>query len=781
MLPRWLESVLREKHRGVLVVVALLVLGLCSWAALTAPVRNDVVSMLPDSGSLVQEFNLIQQAPLAGKVVINLHVAPQGDFADLNKAANLLSDILPGEVITKVIDGPQDELGPRLVSWLVRHTPVLLDVADMAKLDGLTSPDAVRAAMQQNYRDLLSPQGAMLKQLVRVDPLRLRTVLFPKLKSLNFTSVAKVHGGHFVSADHRNLLLIAETPVSMTDSDGAARLVGHLEEVFSRLPENVTATYVAGHRHTLANERVIHDDIIVAFAVSLVLLALVFVMFLRRLTALVIFLVPCGVLVAALACTRVLFGEISGIVVGFGAVLVGISVDFAVHVYFACAGAEESRSNRLGGIVRPLLFGVLTSLGAFGALMFSSAPAIRQLAVFTMCGLVCSLLLSLLVLPHLLRRTTGLPGGIGLPWRVTPKVFGAMLIAFLVVFGAGAVNVKVDGDLRSLGYMSPELLKEEADVRSIWGGMDDSIMAFTPDAPAESGLRVNDEAYTLLTSNAPEARVSSLASILPSIRTQQARSDAWKGFWTNERQESVARNMEKAAAEYGFSVYAFEPFRRVLAEAPPVVTPDIATAAGLGELLALFHVPSDGGGRFISLVSEEGGVDSALLKSLKGLGMSIASILSVKATLERAIRNDTLRFLCLSSFAVLLLLSFLFRDPRLVLAAILPSACAVLAITGIAGMTGAGLNLFSVTAFPIVLGLCTDYGIYMVHVSLGKTDETAMRATLVSGLTTLAGFGPLALTAHPALHAIGTSVLLGIGVALPAALFLTPVVVGRGK
>jgi uncharacterized protein len=48
------------------------------------------------------------------------------------------------------------------------------------------------------------------------------------------------------------------------------------------------------------------------------------------------------------------------------------------------------------------------------------------------------------------------------------------------------------------------------------------------------------------------------------------------------------------------------------------------------------------------------------------------------------------------------------------------------------------------------------------------------KAVLVSGLTTLLGFGALVLADHPALHSIGLTVLIGIAAAIPAALFVVP-------
>jgi len=58
-------------------------------------------------------------------------------------------------------------------------------------------------------------------------------------------------------------------------------------------------------------------------------------------------------------------------------------------------------------------------------------------------------------------------------------------------------------------------------------------------------------------------------------------------------------------------------------------------------------------------------------------------------------------------------------------------------------------------------------------ISEGSNHATE-KAVFVSGLTTLAGFGALVMARHPALHSIGVTVLLGIGAAIPSALFVIP-------
>jgi predicted exporter len=90
------------------------------------------------------------------------------------------------------------------------------------------------------------------------------------------------------------------------------------------------------------------------------------------------------------------------------------------------------------------------------------------------------------------------------------------------------------------------------------------------------------------------------------------------------------------------------------------------------------------------------------------------------------------------------------------------------------GVLGIKINLFNIIATVLIIGICVDYGIFMVSRADGEADSATSRAVLVSGLTTIAGFGVLALAKHPALQSLGLTVLLGFGAAVPAALFVIP-------
>jgi predicted RND superfamily exporter protein len=73
-----------------------------------------------------------------------------------------------------------------------------------------------------------------------------------------------------------------------------------------------------------------------------------------------------------------------------------------------------------------------------------------------------------------------------------------------------------------------------------------------------------------------------------------------------------------------------------------------------------------------------------------------------------------------------------------------------------------------------VLALSVDYGVFMTARLGGAVSAETERAVLLSGLTSLSGFGALLLARHPALFSLGLTVSLGLFAALISALVLLP-------
>ena len=101
-------------------------------------------------------------------------------------------------------------------------------------------------------------------------------------------------------------------------------------------------------------------------------------------------------------------------------------------------------------------------------------------------------------------------------------------------------------------------------------------------------------------------------------------------------------------------------------------------------------------------------------------------------------------------------------------------------------LLGIPLNMFNALAFPLILGVGVDYGIYVVIAIRHEGDPrrnlaTIVKPILLSGLTTVCGFGSLVFAANPALRGLGAVCALGVGWCLLATLgFVLPAYVWRG-
>ena len=140
----------------------------------------------------------------------------------------------------------------------------------------------------------------------------------------------------------------------------------------------------------------------------------------------------------------------------------------------------------------------------------------------------------------------------------------------------------------------------------------------------------------------------------------------------------------------------------------------------------------------------------------------------------------------------IVLLIFIYRAaaPLLVLMASLGLSIGAM-IAGLK-LTGLSLNLFNVLAFPLVLGVGVDYGIYVViavrqaaRQRMAGEQHHALAAIvkpiLLSGLTAVAGFGSLGLADNPALSSLGLVCALGVGCCLFSTLFfILPAYLWRG-
>jgi len=770
-----------SRRKPLVFITTLAIIAISAIAFANLNLNENIESMLPDRKTdIALNFRLLQQAPFSRKVIVNLNKQAGTNGNELVEITDRLAAAMTPPFFTRVVTGPGESLSLDFFTWFASVYPGLITGEDIKSIEQKLTAEKVRKALNELYAKLLSPEGSAMKNLYQVDPLGFRFNAMEKLQFLKFIPKMRLENGHFISSDGKNTLIIAETPFEITDAERGREMLIHFQGLLASIvPDTISVSMISGHHYTFANINAIKKDIVIILICSALGVFILFLLFFRSLGGIFVFLTPICVLCIAAAGVSVLYRNVSAITIGFGAVLLGISVDFAIHVYFTLRAAKGNPSGALARVSRPIVFCALTTLGAFGVLSFSSLPVQRELAVFSIIGICVALILSLIALPQVVRHTQMTPYSvrtrIKTKFRRARRWVICLWLLLLVTCAWQGTKLHFDGDLRSLNLVPDEIRDLENTLQHTWGNFRGTAVVFAEGPDLQAALETNDRVFRHLTRNPNSGTIVSLAPILPSLKTQESNRRRWNAFWSDAKKEHVNRLLTDQGKSIGFKSTAFEPFAIAIAEPSPPVTVEALRTIGLAEIVDTLIISDRKNVKVMTLVPDT--PEIAALFNTSDFNRScieFASQNQFRETISKAIADDFTHFILKASIVVILLLGLLFRNLKKVLLSLIPVVTGILFMIGVMGGLGIAFNLFNVVAAILIIGLGVDYGIFMVTKLTQSLDDATERAVFVSGLTTIAGFGALILARHPALHSIGLTVLIGISAAIPAALVVIP-------
>jgi predicted exporter len=260
----------------------------------------------------------------------------------------------------------------------------------------------LQAAIANSIDLLASPAGMMLKPMLARDP---TGELIEMLSGLNAGAQPNSRNGVWASRDGERAMLLVQTQALGSDTDGQEAAINRLRSEFAASAEAAGVTnaklqlsgpglFAVNSRATIKDE-VSRLSLISSLAIIVVLL---FVYRSFRLLGLGLLPVVSGALGGVVA-VSLAYGSVFGITVGFGAALIGESVDYSIY-YFVQSGKTGLAGwrERFWPTIR---LGVLTSVCGFGALLFSGFPGLAQLGLYALSGVITAAVVTRFVLPQL--------------------------------------------------------------------------------------------------------------------------------------------------------------------------------------------------------------------------------------------------------------------------------------------------------------------------------------------------------------------------------------------
>ncbi len=488
-------------------------------------------------------------------------------------------------------------------------------------------------------------------------------------------------------------------------------------------------------------------------------------------------------LVAGLAAVTVLFGTVHAIALVFGASLIGISVDYALH-YLAQDPRSGSRRARMRRIRPGLLLGLATSVLGFAALAFSPLGLLTQIAVYSAAGLIAACLTVLLVVPRLpdrparallpldrwMRKLRRIQHRLAPAPRHRPILLGLLAIAG----GVGALTLPADDDIRRLGQGGPDLLADARTISATLGlaGAVQVIQVYGDDS--QKVLRRTEAVRAALSPLIADGTLGGLiapSDLIPSTATQEANRDLIRSVLF------PAVNAPDSAA-FRLSAVLSRPVPPPPGDAP-LLLPDPEVRHLLPELTMLL---SDG----VGLVRLRDVRDPAALAE------ALAPLPGVELLDPRTALTD--QFALYRHWAYGGLLAAMAAGAALACGrhglrnglslAGAPAGAVLVALVG-SHLLGVPHNFFTTMALFLVFAIGADYALFLAEERecIDTRDSppapppdgapAATLAVLLSLISSVLAFGLLATSAVPLVNAIGTVIALGLVAAWVLAPLLT--------
>lgn len=639
------------------------------------------------------------------------------------------------------------------------------------------SVNGLRDAIANSVDLLASPAGMMIKPLLPRDP---TGEMIEILGALNAGAQPNVREGVWASRDGERAMLLTQTTALGSDTDGQEKAIGLIRSEFAAgSPGGGLTIQVSGPGvFAVTSRATIKHEVSRLSAIStLAIIAVLFFVYRSaRLMTLGLLPVVSGAL-AGIVAVSLVYGTVFGITVGFGSALIGEAVDYSIYYFVQSSklGVEQWRE-RFWPTIR---LGVLTSICGFAALLFSGFPGLSQLGLYSLSGVLAAAIVTRFILPplagnHFAMRDLShlgpvLIGGIKLLQRRWPIL--ALALAAVVFLGVNHKHLW-HPNLSALSTVSAEESATDMALREDIAAPDARYMAVITAPDREAALQAAERAGQQLDSLIAQGLIGGYDSptrFLPSLAMQASRRASLPSA------DELQSRLHAAQADSPLAASKLGGFLEDVGKARTQdnVTRETLNGTSLALVVDSLLLQRPAGWSVLLPLRPAGGdkgMDIAIEPVRAALAGSGALFVDMKNEFD-TLYNDYLQeatLLSLAGFiAIVTLLAVTLRSARRLAAVLLPLLIAVVLVIAGLHLAGEQLHLLHLIGMLLIVAVGSNYALFFDRSNSGEgLDSQTLVSMAVANLTTAIGFGTLALSKVPVLHAVGITVGPGAMLAL---------------
>ncbi|WP_200946244.1 MMPL family transporter [Rhodanobacter sp. Root561] len=767
---------MRRGARATLLVVWLLSLAALGWmVAQRLKISTDLRSFMPAPTTPDQRLLMEQVGEGPGSRLLLLSISGASDEKLAALSQGLFAALKKDPRYSQVVNGSFD-LGA-LDSSLLPYRFLLSPTLDTQPLDEAYLADQ----LQQRLDDLSSPAATLLKGLLPRDP----TLEVLKLAELWAPAKSpEVREGVWFSPQDEALLLV-QTVAAGFDPGAQEQSIDGIRQAFAALPGSAAAKLDLsgpGYFSVVVGAQTRHQADWIGRISTVGFIALLLLAY-RSFSSLLLGALPiASAALAGIAALTLAFPDVHGITLAFGFTLLGVAQEYPIRV-LSHRRAGEDAVQSVRALWPLLLTAIASACIAYLAFYASGVNGLKQLAVFTIVGLLVAGFSTRYLLPHLLpRRVRDVAG---MAWLARARRFVDQLprprwIPLLVAVAIVAMLALARGsfwqnNLAALTPLPQDLLQHDARLREALGAPDVRYLLVLQ-APTEQGVlalseRLQPQVDALVTKHAADA-LELPSRYLPSVAVQRERQAKLPDRAT------LQRALDEALHGLPFRADLFQPFVDdvEIARSLPPLTPERYAQTPLGQRLAAMLVERDG--HWLGLGTVSGVHDVAALQSLGAGSHGSVRLLDLKAASESLVvdyRTRILQALLAASLLLVLTISFALRSVRRAWHVLAPMTLATFLVLAVERVIGIEISLFHLVALILAGGLGLHYALFFERDTGDPAEQRrTLHATIVCVLSALLVFGMLAWATIPVLRAIGLTVSLGVAFHFCLSILMAP-------
>jgi predicted exporter len=631
------------------------------------------------------------------------------------------------------------------------------------------SVENLKVSLQERLWELHNPIYSPFRNLLPADP----TAVYQGLLSLwRNQSTSVTTQGVWSSQDATRMLMLAETQAGSMELNRQQQAVAVINSTFHTINSSGELKLIIsgpGAFGVESRELIRNETQWLSLFASIAIMLLLLTAY-RSWRYLVVVIIPLSsALLSGALAVDLLFGELHGLTLAFGVTLLGVTIDYPIHL-FSHLHMGKAPIRAMQGIWKTLWLGVMTTCIGYMALVSTQFTGLQQLGVFMVTGLLSASLTSRYVLPMLMRQQEPKQQLGPLKYLLRLRLQRRSSRLFLIILALLPLLpiVLVSGpawqdDLATLSPLPRSSISLDREIRGQLNVAEVNQLIILHAGDLESVLQAAERLQPRLQKLVESGVLGgyqNAARYLPSRRTQQQRQSLLPT--AKQMQSRLAQALEGLP----FRKDVFKPFLAELEKSrqfAPLTMSDMAGTPQGKHLNELLKKADDGWLLLIPLsqVTDEMALSSALAQG--GTSASYVSLRDESNRLVMGLREEIGYRVAWGLVLMFMALALGLRSPKQATQALFPVLLALSTSLGLLHLLGEPITLFHIIALMLVLGIGLDYSLFFNRREVSDRESYyTLQALFICALSTAIVFSLLGFSSIPVLHAIGQTVTLGV-------------------